>query len=76
MSNKNEKSDVSLVFFPDDQARIRVVEEFVESVNKNQRHRNLGSWLETQPKIGKETTGSKQVIQFHCFCIEFFDSNQ
>ena len=44
VSNKNEKADVSLVFFPDDQARIRVVEEFVESVNKNQRHRNLGLW--------------------------------
>merc|ERR1711893_193673 len=50
VSNKNEKADVSLVFFPDDQARIRVVEEFVESVNKSQRHRNLANLIKQRRK--------------------------
>ena len=30
----------------------------------------------TFPEIGKETAGSKQVIQFPCFCIEKWTKNQ
>ena len=32
------------------------------------------SWRRTE--IGKETVGSKQVIQFHCFCFEKWTKNQ
>ena len=48
-SRGNDKgtNDVSLVFFPDDQTRIRVVEEFVESVthHRSRASRSLGRGL-------------------------------
>merc|ERR1711935_650917 len=48
---KGGSNDVSLVFFPDDQTRIRVVEEFLESVTHRPRaNRNLAARIKEQRK--------------------------